>query len=354
MKKEIVVYPYENGILETIKKFAKEKNGEIILCVPKDKTFEQKDASILDNRHKLGIKLETDVWERVESASILVIVDNIWNDKLQDEINNIIEKAIRLKIEIYICSNKVGRKFEYMEGFNKYVKCYDQNIEEYHKVPFDYSWRKIEAPILFVTNMYMESDSYEITVNISETLKQMGLKILTIANRYEGQLIGYKCIKDFFELGNLNIESKMLLLNSYVKSIEEESQIDLIIIEIPGGLYPYNNYLRNDCGSYLYMINRALPADYMVLCTMYENYNREYWNIIEEDIQKKFDIRLFSIHISRKMFDVDEITENHKKRFLYLNEKSVDTKVYLESEIPIINGLAKSNIDVICKKILED
>lgn len=354
MKKEIVVYPYENGILKTIEKFAEEKNEELVLCVPKDKTFEQKDASILDNRYKLGIKLETDVLERLESASALIIIDNIWTDKLQDEVSCVIERAIRLKVKVYICSNKIGKKYKCIEEFDKYIQYYGGNIGEHHQLPVDGSWKKIETPVLFVSNMYIESDSYEITVNISEKLKEMGLSVFAITNRYEGQLLGYECIKNFFELGNSDIENKMLLLNSYVKSIEIEKHIDLIIIEIPGGLYPYNNFLRNDCGSYLYMINRAIPADYMILCTMYENYNKKYWNIIEEDIKNKFDTRLFAIHISRKMFDADEITENHKKRFLYLNEKNVDEKVYLESAIPIINGLNANNIEFICRKLLED
>lgn len=350
--KKIIVYPYTNRVFSTIENMIIGRYDEVVYCVPKDKYLDGKDLSILDNREKIGKKLNIEVKRKLKDVSALIIVDNIWCQRVVDDVITTIEQALRQGIDVYICSKHIKLAKETSEKYVDQIFWMNKNISDEKEISVEAYYKYIKSPVLFIANMFTESDSYEIAVNITENLKRKGLKILTLVNSYEGKLLDYICIKDIFDSCK-SIEENISLINAYVSECETEEKFDLIIVEIPGGLYPYNTYLRNDVGTYFYMINKAIPADYIILCSMFDLYEKKFFENIKQDIENQFSSRLFAVHLSRKILDVDLAVESHKFGYLYVDEKRVIKERNLEREIPIFNGIDRDDIEFICKKLMD-
>ncbi|MCS4481257.1 TIGR04066 family peptide maturation system protein [Clostridium botulinum] len=162
---------------------------------------------------------------------------------------------------------------------------------------------KIQTPIIFVLGTGDRSGKFEIQLCLRENLMQMGYKVSQVGSRNYCELMDFHSFPQFMYSTEITEEEKVIYFNNFIKDIELNDNSDVIIIGIPGGIMPFNDKYTNGFGILAYEISQAVKPDAAVFTTLYEDYNKEYFESIDNTIKYKFGFEIDCYNLSNIQFD---------------------------------------------------
>lgn len=316
MKKKVCIFPYTNEEISLVVNCPEEY--EIVAVVSTGTEAEESDISIFANRDKIGIKLSNDLESGIRDCDILLISDS--SDKRKEMVNSQMENPLLPilyeAIEMAIYSGKEVFCFSQLDVENQ--KKYTEMAEK-RGVSFRYfqqetlcvnnitEFVKINAPIIFIGEMVSNCDGYEIFTKLINEFKKDNIKVMAISEEKYNILYGQHSTH---LMDRLKPDEMVLAINSYVVNLEKEIRPDIILVKMPQPMTSYNDVVSFDFGVSAYIISRALHADYLIYCGLFEYCTVDFVSSIAESFSYKFGIPTSIFHFSNQIEDVtDQIKE---------------------------------------------
>lgn len=363
--KKIVIYPFSSKslpLLLYLEKFNSDYSiGSIVS--PPGLGMCGKDAGAATNRSSLGFEVEENLVQAIEKNDALFIPSGDIDEPMYYDIWNIIINAVKMKKDI-ICNLKMPQK---KRAYLKRI-CKEQHVQYTDCLIENRSWmvstlfqnNTISVPVIFVGEMVAEADDFEVTLSITNQLKQERYKVTVVGEYPEYNFLGLHGSSLFMESFNKkgkiqDISKTIIMLNHYFHYLEMYEQPDIFIVQIPGGIINTNNFFAGECGVYLYILLQAIRPDYFIGCSLYNKITQEDIQVISNEFNSRYGMAINCLHVSNKALDVQQTMQLKKGQYIYMPEESMNDIIsYSNVNIPIYNIFDKKQQEIMTKQIIQD
>ena len=216
------------------------------------------------------------------------------------------------------------------------------------------------VPVVFVHNLTLEADSFEVTLSLAQRFRRDGTRVSVIGTRPEYNFLGLNgssLLLDFF-YGNQTIRSVPQCIQNfrhYLRTVELLQHPEVILINVPGAAISNQGYYYNEAGVFFYLMTRIVRPDYAVVCMPYANLTTEVFQTINKELQAKFDCGLELVHFSNKILHVEQTSLTQKEQTLYVPENEVVQKAreLRKKGLPIYCALIEEEKEALYQSLLD-
>lgn len=362
LKDRIVAYPYDIELASIVRHSNLIQNTEIAGIVsPNGWGFCNSDASRADGGIPLGITVESS-FENISLPYDTVLFscsDN--NLHLENTCLMKIEEAIKTKRNI-ICTRYLDDDFLYYikrscENNNNYFRYFSpqkgnfKNVLDMNEPEYLYP---INVPIILILGLAEKTQKFEIQLALREQLIKRKYKISQIGSRSYCELFDFHSFPDFMYMAPVSESQKVILFNHYIKSLEVSENPDILIIGVPGGILPINDYFPNRFGIMAYEVSQSIQPDITIMSTLYEDYKKEYFESMNTLIKYKFGFEIDYYNLSNTQFDWINAKEYRKYIYNTIDYKHIEKKKSKYGDLctPVYNLLNGSDINIMADDII--
>lgn len=269
-KKKAAIYPYNRKVSSLIRYSELLSDYEIVSAiVPNGYNIAGKDVSILEKRSQLGMLGTGFFDEGISKCDILIVAETDENEQFKKVIIKNILKAMSWGkdiVSLYFFS------YEEEELLARMADIYSVNYKSYKQfnsidLPYGNSTEETYAPIILVTSLNEDCLKFDVELQMKKSLQDAGYRISLIGTKHYSEMFGAYSFPDFMYDHSIDIEERVIKLNAYVRYIERSEAPQVIIMGIPGGLFPITEKLHQDYGRIAYEVGYALQSD-LCVCLM--------------------------------------------------------------------------------------
>lgn len=212
---------------------------------------------------------------------------------------------------------------------------------------------KINTPIIFIGEMISNCDGYEIFTKLINEFKKDNIEVMAISEQKYNILYGQYSTR---LIDGLKPEETVLAINSYVGKLEKEIHPDVILLKMPQPMNAYNDVVSFDFGISAYTISRALHADCLIYCGLFEYCNADFVSSIAESFSYKFGIPTSVLHFSNQ---IEDVTDQIKERIASIHMPLLEVVNKIKEiqpmfEHPIYNLLDSTNFEEFYSDLKEE
>ena len=361
--KEAAIYPY-NPELVGIVRHLNQMNYTIRIkrvVAPKGFRCDGKDAGLLYNKPEMGIAVTENIEEAIDDCDCLIIADGSYLDRLRSVIIQNMYLALQMGKEV-ICTMKLtDDELVNITGKDNHVR-----------TPFSYNPEYLtldelktntigklyspQAPVVFISEAISGLDAFEITLGMTNYIRQEGYRTVTIAEKSLGGLLNIKSTPEFMWGCKMDDNDKVYALNQYIKQLEQKEKPDIIVIQLPGSIMKFNDKLTAGFGILPYLIGLAVQADYMIFCSNFLTIEPIYFEKLSERFDHQIGIGIDAIHVSNVMVDVGASMENRQFSIVRIGQNRVNeevVKLMQNGDMPAYNGCNAEECKMISSGIIE-
>ncbi len=337
-----LLYPLvrENVPLIRFRKLVEQELSlEIVEAVsPPAYHMEGKDAAYLDEGENTNFILSGDFDRAIEHCDcILLAKTEEWNysEYLIEIVDHLITACKNHK-NIY-CTQKLPEP--YHTFFQAYAERYSVgfSVLENKIPPLDMNQLDriypIHTPILAVAGMNEDCGEFGLQLGLLKTLREEGYRVSYVGpNEYAEWVGGYAFPKAELETLSYPFEIKIRYLNTWLKKIEEEQFPDIILLGIPGGTMPIDEYNLNSCGYFAYLTGCAVTVDFTVWTIPCTEYQPEYLEQCQREMEYRYHLPVDCMCLSNIQITLSVLSETK-----FVNEKDIFPKEKTQKNLNTYN-----------------
>ncbi|MCL2717521.1 MAG: hypothetical protein FWE14_01910 [Lachnospiraceae bacterium] len=359
MRIPVAIYPYCAELLPIVKYFEKMQEKYVIarLISPPGLGLGGKDAAYARNHPSVGHIVTDEFYADDLSWTILIITrvfqPNVFNDK---KISSIAVSALA-----------AGKKVLYFDNHQKNVP--DSIVTLANDYPDDIititadtqllnltigdgNFKELETPVIIVGGLVAAEDTLEVSLSIADCLQKQGQKITIISKHNHSKILSrrFHSLIHIFNNNELTEVEKIIIINSYMKDLEQSEMPDIIIVEAPDSVMRYNNTIFHDFGIHTYMLCQAMNPDYFVCCIPNDLADGNFIKAINKDLSYRLGAAIGAVHISNIIVDSADITHSKKISYVHTNLGLVKNQIKKQSNEMEISffDVVKDGADGIC------
>lgn len=325
---QVLVYPYSKEYEMVIKS---RKSAEANLTRVVSPRGWGLSGGILDNSGE-RVEIEHDFEEALKACTMVWFVED---GLLRLPIELLLEKlllTVRNKKKIYYTRYKNAEEREMVEKLlpprlnaeNDYETEVNFTVPggEYHTL------YEFKTPVINVIGLSENADKYKMQLLLKEEFTKLGYKVSVVSSRRDSGIFGMHSMPGFMWGGSISVTDKILQFNHYIKAIEKAEGPELIILGIPGGAFPRNEYRHQYFGEFHFEISRAVSCDCALLCSSFSEYPVSYFEEAEQRIRQMYDMEVGFHTISDKMYDCrDKVTADGTGTYLSVESGMVSDSI---------------------------
>lgn len=354
MRNKTTIFPYYKNCYEIVYYFTKYTSKYNIkhAISPKGFKLAGKDAGFIENKEELGILIEEDIDMAISQSNILIItpISNLYN--YREYVLDIIKKSIKAKKEI-VCVMRLNESE--LIRFNEMSNAYQINFTYVNPIinKICNSWmtpkktnvipKKLyrpEIPVVFIGETFPSSISLKVMLDLKYSLKALGYSVLGITSCICGKLLGFESNIAFLDI-NLNPAEKCISFNHFIQNICMDNRVDILIIQIPGPVIVYDDYIVNSFGIETFMMSQVLQQDFFVLCDSFQGVEEEYYIKISKYLKEKFGFYIDVVSMTNGMLDYKITKDINELSIRNVSNAYIDeaTAAFSHKKIPLINAM---------------
>ena len=181
----------------------------------------------------------------------------------------------------------------------------------------------INCPVVFVTSAMEHTRKFEVELGLYISFLKKGYNVQLVASKPYAEIFGVFPFPNFMFNEALE-KSKIINFNVFLKSIEYNTNPDLIIVGIPGTIMKFNNNIVNNFGITALEISRAVRPDIVVFNLNYDpNYDNESLECVYSECSHIFGVSPSCVCIADSQLDTSMVS-NGVLTFLYASDEKVD------------------------------
>ncbi|MDO5540402.1 MAG: TIGR04066 family peptide maturation system protein [Eubacteriales bacterium] len=189
-----------------------------------------------------------------------------------------------------------------------------------------YCIHRINTPVLAVYGLETGVDKLAVQIALRRQFMDMGYKVASVASRLDSDLLGMYSIPGFMFSNRYSESEKIIKYNHFIKAVECRERPDLIIVGIPGGVFPFNEIDDNNFGILAYEISFAVSCDAAVMCMAYNPQFSGEYDDIKSDVTHRLGFHTVCCHIAAAVPDTQDFFEKRKRHLVSIDRKYIDRK----------------------------
>ena len=193
-------------------------------------------------------------------------------------------------------------------------------VPQIYKSNFEIS---ISCPVIYICSDHIESRKTDIQVKLSQEFKENGAKVSNISYDEWTDLLEYHRIpSDIFNLKD-DMDKKNHLFKHFVENIMSTDNPDVMIVNIPGNMIPFDKELPNTSWVANYF-SSVLKPDFIILGLMSLNYKEisKQVECVKCLLKKEVDNVILTDHsVNIYRYDEEKVVDSIKLNLNYVNSK---------------------------------
>lgn len=207
----------------------------------------------------------------------------------------------------------------------------------------------INKPIIYISGFYGELKKTELLLAVRKRLNEYGVAATYVSANGMANYFGVHSLTDKIIKDNISDQSKVMMINTGLKKIEENETTDLIIVAVPGEMFCVSKKFLSNMGFLTYDFFVAARPDILITNLPYSNYSEKDLNIIRKMIAKRFDVNVDVFCRINKRLLLQDTELDQQYTYLTVSEENIDN---IQSEDDIYD-YHQDNVDSIVDKCLE-
>ncbi len=363
MKSKAIVYPFDVQFEPVLRYRKLIEQYDIVGAVsPESWGLSGNDAAHKSGGSHIGVNVDCNFEQSLDLCDTVIFSDAatifdfqkliypkiISAIKREKNIVLLYDIAVEIENEIKQKCEEIGKQFICYNSRNKF-----QYLDEY--AAFQENIYDIGVPVVFVIGMCERTGKFETQLAMRDSLLNLGYKVSQIGTRSYCELLGFHSFPEFMFSTNIGETSKIVLFNRYVKEIEYKEKPDIIIIGLPGGIMPFNNYFTNKFGIIPFEVSQAVTPDAAILCTLYDDYKPDYFQMTSRSIRYKLGFEVDCFNLSNVMFDWMSAYERKKVEYTTVTSNFIDQKKlrFTNLNMPVYNILNSEDVNKMAEYIID-
>lgn len=348
--KRIVLYPYDVTDIHVLQHmdmtvYLNKEDLRLFCVAPRGWGYEGEDAGA-----KIGIAtkicVESDYNRLIKNADTLIITESFLPIS-ETEIIHKIEDALLNGIEVIVL-----RKLSLSVHKLLFEKAHDNlNLKLYvgNKIRLnddidinDKTIEKVPAPIILVIGAGERCCKFDVQLELRRELRKRNYKITQIGSKNYSEFYGFHSFPDFMlSYGEDSESNKIIGFNKYILQLYKEENPDVIIIGVPGGAFPYDDFFHNEFGILNYYVSHAVMADYIIFNSLYVDNLQEYLNDVINQLYNKYDYEVDQIYVSNFALNYPVSKSDKELSYITCNTQFVIEKTTGTSTFTIFDKKSK-------------
>ena len=355
-QKKVIIYPYSFEFTPILRYYLQDLGyDEVVLVSPKSWSLTDKDAASADGGIPINIVVnDTITAEHIHDRDTTIIIPEFKNDLISNKVENVICNALENGLEV-ICLNEFNttvidnwkkyRKFKYYCE-HEILDC-DKNISLEKKAI-------TSIPIIGICGLVNNINKFDVQIMLNRFLSRKGIRISNITSKRFGKYLNYHTIPYKILIAEGDYEVKINIIKQYIEEIINVEKPEVIIVELPGGIMPYDDYITNNFGYLHSIFFNALSFDYICLNIPFCTPSKAYINELKMIMRYRYNTPLDAVCMSNRSIDKNTISlfgypDWNIFDFSYIEEKLE----VLNKEINIYNALNVLDVEKIGERIIE-
>ena len=133
-------------------------------------------------------------------------------------------------------------------------------------------------------------------------------------------------------------------LYEQIKRLDDDMNVDLIIVQVPGGFSQINNYIFNDFGIYFTFLNNLVRPDYLIVSLPYDFSDRDMVNEIKDVSESKYNKRIDAFVVNNGYWRFGEgVTLSSQLKDTYLPYSLLNSvkkdNIYITNYLDLVNNI---------------
>lgn len=219
----------------------------------------------------------------------------------------------------------------------------------------DEDLHKHDVPIVAVAGLWENTGKEDILLSLKEKFINEGYKVTVIGARGYSDLFDCRIFPDFMLADDVAEKSKPIMFNRYIDQLIYDDDPDIILLGIPGSIQVLTDKYTNGFGITPFVAFQSFVADFMILCSFYDNLGAEFYEEISKMCKYRYGIVPDIYHMSDMYIDISESDENGTATaHIAFKENVAEAVEELQgvSKTPVLDLTDAKNVDLVYRMII--
>ncbi len=207
-----------------------------------------------------------------------------------------------------------------------------------------YKMKKIEQPVIAVVGQGEECSKFETMGIVLSQIRKRGFRVLGITGNNHAPVLEVEKIPQYFFDENKDLAHKTVNFNRYLADLAKQLHPDIIVIDIPGGLFPVSDVEYYHFSELPLVISSAAEIDAAFMNLFYNNLDLDDEALLKfsEQIKMhciyKYQIEISQFCISSNYLRIN--VEGRKAEILALGKETAEeyTRKHLGEQITFLEN----------------
>lgn len=353
----VIVYPYSRLFAPFLRHIAYTKQFDVQCAIMPGRWYKDGvDAAFVDENPDIGIPIKQGFEDQVEYADTIIWAEYEYGDKLlQEKVWEQMRQSLKKGKRILCCqelknedldcfcriANSSGSAFEYKVFSDGHFNIKSKSL------------LKIDVPIITVIGLSGDCQKMEMQLFLRRKFKERGYKVLQIGSRNNCELLEFHSFPQFMFNDQISEIGKMNAYYNYIVELVENEKPDVVIIGIPGGIYPLDDNYNLNYGITAFEVCNVIQSD----CNIFNMWCDIY---TDQLVQKMCNVSLHRLNTPIDFINLSNVTINkdffmdrgHALGYNVYDRKSVE--MFMEEiNNPTVYSLIDDSRDRLFDSIME-
>lgn len=315
-------YDYQSNLYVRFTEFL-ENVGQVFLMSFPGSGLIGKDASIVDKTPEYNLIIQSEKeWETVvEQVDTVYFLDSAFEVDIKKQIVpkiiDVLQKNKRAVCEMALSKEQMQKIQSYVTAQNGFeCRLADDDsaaITGLEKITAKMEIYKFTTPIIMVMGTTERTNKRIVQLSLKRELEKEEFKVSCILSSGRGEQFGVHSYPDWMFEKGIGEVAKIAAFNRYVKEIEKKEAPDVIVIGIPGAIFPYNNCFTNYFGVQAFLAARAAEPDGVICCSNYIDFTAEFFKHIKNIISCTYSTEVLGFCLNNMVYDSRTTVKNGLK-----------------------------------------
>lgn len=358
MRKNVLIYPYDNEIAPVVRSAAFNSKYKLVGAVsPHGWGYAKRDVGYVDGLSPLGINVESNIEELIDLCDTVIFAKSEHEIDFDKAIYPKMITAIKRKKEVLCLINDYDLSEIKKLASENDVDFIEYDYSSFEEISENAYITSIDIPVIAVLGLSENMDKFLIQLMVTERLSQLGYKALLVGSRSYSYLLDSIAFPKFMFEHNLSETKKIQNFNRFIKSLEATHRPDIIIIGVPGGILPYNKIISNNFGITAFEVMQALTPDFCIL-SLYSNiYTKEYFDNLQYLYKYRYGSKVDIFNIANRKIDSGEMFyDPDKVRTYTVSDENMILQVENAKEVSgmfITNARSIDSAETIVNRVID-
>ena len=363
-KKRIIIYPFSEQSIAFVKYLERFNSLMTVQRIATEGGLFSigYDASEIDHRQqKIGHVVEQYTDAQLDGCDVLVIPSLDVSDKLlYKKITDAIRNALSRSMEVYcgvILHDKEVNEFS-ISNCDKFSYLPSSLVSEEKED----DWLMVKpfyepnAVVIFVGTVCIQDHVRESAFAIIDGLRRCGYRTTGIIQSCESALLGLHSMPSSLDFSKGVTADWIKKFNEFIREIDETEKPEVIIIELPGILHRYDDFIVGDYGLLPFAITQAVSPDFLHVCLPFDMCSPGLVTELSKICEGKFCHGIDSVHVSNVLKHGMESSSMMRYTHTHINSSHVRDLLNsfgTDMTIPMFDITGDEDVDSLCSFIIQ-